>query len=281
VPNAQVMFRVLSGGGSVNNAPAYVTMTDATGHATAPMWRLGPLVTGASLNELEASVTNLTPVVFRATSAAGAPRQVTAVSVPAGGAGSLATPEPLVFVVDANGNPVPNAPVRFDVLAGGGSVNPVNTQTDASGRARTAWMLGPQPGTLNRLTATVLANNQPDPNVQGNPVTFEHTAPATGSICVYITVYGEPLANVAVSVAGPDTRNGTTDTDGVITFANLSPGTYTVTIVPPAGITFTSTSQQVVVTAGATPGVFFEGFGAQPNGRQRAHTATTASTATR
>jgi len=263
--NVQVTFRVLTGGGSVNGAPIHVAMTDATGHAIAPSWMLGPLVgTGptAGINELEAAVTNLAPVVFTATSVAGAPLQVSALTAPAGAAGALSEPEPYVTVTDGNGNPVPNTTVAFQVVAGGGSVNPMTSQTDAMGRARTAWTFGPQAGVLNRLTATVLdSNQQPDANVQGNPVTFEHTPAATGSIRVYVDIYGVPQANVAVSLTGPETRNGATDSAGVITFANLMPGVYTVTIVPPPGTFFNSTSQQVTVTAGATPGVVFEGFG--------------------
>lgn len=264
--NAQVTFRVQTGGGSVNNAPLVVVNTDGTGHASAPLWRLGPLVgsgPGAGVNELEASVASLSPVVFTATSQAGAPLSVSAVSAP-----SITPANPTVLVVDANGNPVPNVNVLFAVTAGGGAVTPGTVVTDAFGRASTTWTFGPQAGTLNRVTATVLRNGQPDPAVQGNPVTFEHTPVATGSICVYIDVYGEPLANVPVTATGPDTRTGNTDSDGVITFSGLTPGTYTVTIVPPPGVTFNATSQQVVVVAGQTPAVFFEGFGAAASKRR-------------
>jgi hypothetical protein len=262
MPNAQVTFRVLSGGGSVDGGPTFTAVTDQTGHASARNWRLGALIgtgSNAGRNELEAAVVGLTPAVFTAMAQAGAPLRVVSVSTPAGGAGAAASPEPEVFVTDANGNAVPGISVQFQVTAGGGSVNPATRATDASGRARATWTFGSQAGMLNRLTATVLRNNQPDPAVQGNPIVFEHTPLSTGGICVYVSVDGFSWSGVPVTVTGPESRSGTTGADGTIVFLNVMIGTYTVTIVPPSGTTFPTTSQQVTVTGGIIEPVIFEG----------------------
>lgn len=79
---------------------------------------------------------------------------------------------PAVRVVDATGNPVPNAPVTFAVTGGGGVVaaaSPVLTDFDGVATA-TSWILGPSPG-ANTLTATA-----GDSMVAGNPATFTATA---------------------------------------------------------------------------------------------------------
>ncbi len=55
---------------------------------------------------------------------------------------------PLVVEVrDANGNPLRRVTVTFTVTAGGGSLNPETTQTNARGRASTRLTLGDNPGT--------------------------------------------------------------------------------------------------------------------------------------
>jgi hypothetical protein len=55
--------------------------------------------------------------------------------------------------VDAHGNPVAGARVLFSA-AGGGSVDPANATTDASGIARATWKLGTSPG-VQRLSAVL------------------------------------------------------------------------------------------------------------------------------
>jgi hypothetical protein len=55
--------------------------------------------------------------------------------------------EPLrVQVLDAQGNPVANHTVDFNVVLGGGEVDPPNTKTDDQGLADTGWRLGPNEG---------------------------------------------------------------------------------------------------------------------------------------
>jgi glucose/arabinose dehydrogenase len=54
---------------------------------------------------------------------------------------------PMVRVADAAGNPVPNVPVHFRVVDGGGTITGADAITDARGRARVgSWTLGPSRG---------------------------------------------------------------------------------------------------------------------------------------
>ena len=52
----------------------------------------------------------------------------------------------VVRVLDEKGRPVPDQPVSWSVLSGGGSVSPVSGKTDADGRAGAKWTLGPAAG---------------------------------------------------------------------------------------------------------------------------------------
>jgi hypothetical protein len=77
-----------------------------------------------------------------------------------GGAGQRATAgkrlgDPVqIVVLSRGGRPVPGALVRFEVPDGWGSTEPAADSTDAKGRARSRWTLGPQPG-RQRLTIRV------------------------------------------------------------------------------------------------------------------------------
>ena len=63
-----------------------------------------------------------------------------------------------VRVVDRSGNGVPGQSVEFRVLEGNGSVNPALVETDASGIARTEWLLGSTPGNNTVEARAVSAN---------------------------------------------------------------------------------------------------------------------------
>jgi len=77
-----------------------------------------------------------------------------------GGAGQRATAgkrlgdQVQIVVLSRGGRPVPGALVKFEVPEGWGSTEPAADSTDAKGRARTKWTLGPQPG-RQRLTIRV------------------------------------------------------------------------------------------------------------------------------
>ena len=58
-------------------------------------------------------------------------------------AGTL-LPTPLVLrVYGTDGAPIPNIPVSFNVLAGGGAVDPATAKSDANGEVKARWTLGP------------------------------------------------------------------------------------------------------------------------------------------
>lgn len=60
----------------------------------------------------------------------------------------------VVDVRDADGKPVSGTAVTWRVASGGGSVTPAGATTDAAGRAKAAWTLGPTAG-QQKVTATV------------------------------------------------------------------------------------------------------------------------------
>jgi hypothetical protein len=65
-------------------------------------------------------------------------------------AGTIGTAlaNPLVVQVnDANGHPIPNVTVRWQVIDGGGTLSRDTTPTDASGRSQVIWTLGTTAGT--------------------------------------------------------------------------------------------------------------------------------------
>jgi hypothetical protein len=71
---------------------------------------------------------------------------------------------PLVRVVDRFGNPVPNVPVAWQVIAGEGTVSSPITTTDAEGETSVEWTLGNRIG-VHKLTAAI-------GSVTGSPTTF-------------------------------------------------------------------------------------------------------------
>jgi hypothetical protein len=142
VAGVEVAFSVVEGGGTVTPS---VVRTDAAGLASAT-WTLGRV---AARNRLVASVTNLAPVEF---SAAAAPGPVARIEAWRGdwqkGVPNSALAEPLtVYVGDAFGNAVAGMTVTFDVLSGGGIIEPATAVIDSSGLATSgAWTLGATAG---------------------------------------------------------------------------------------------------------------------------------------
>ncbi len=97
----------------------------------------------------------------------------------------------VVRVADVNNVPVPNAQVSWAVTMGGGSVAPVQSQSDNNGIARTTWTLGLTTGP-QEVTATI--NDIA-------PITFSATAAEIGPTCA-----GTPLQMTvggAVVLVGP------------------------------------------------------------------------------
>jgi Big-like domain-containing protein len=71
---------------------------------------------------------------------------------------------PVVQVADKYGNPVPDVPVVWQVIAGEGIASPLNASTDADGKAAADWTLGDRIG-VHKLSAGVTG--------AGAPVIFE------------------------------------------------------------------------------------------------------------
>jgi hypothetical protein len=62
-------------------------------------------------------------------------------------AAGAALPTPLVVTVtDGRGAPLPEVPVRWSTVLGGGTITPAFGFTDAEGRAFARWSLGPRAG---------------------------------------------------------------------------------------------------------------------------------------
>jgi hypothetical protein len=147
VPNAEVTWTVLSGGGSVSpGAPR----TDAQGRVAAA-WTLGSTEGPAQVQAAWHGAT----AVFSATQAVPTPA-ITVVE----GQGRTATRgtrmEVRVRVTDAEGAPIAGAEVTGEVLGGGGFFPWGGgwASTDAEGLASMEWVLGLQPGE-NRLAVRV------------------------------------------------------------------------------------------------------------------------------
>ena len=65
----------------------------------------------------------------------------------------------VVAVVDAEGRAVPNTPMAFQVVAGGGSVQQASARTDDAGLAQVRWTLGPSANAEQRLEARAVGGN--------------------------------------------------------------------------------------------------------------------------
>ncbi|HEU0051705.1 MAG TPA: Ig-like domain-containing protein [Longimicrobium sp.] len=224
VADAVVNWLVKDGGGSADPRQG---RTDADGFASA-VWTMGPEGGEASLR---ASGTGGT-VVFNA-SVRPSGSTVTLVKVSGDGqtaAPGAALPEPLVVRArDGAGAPVAGVVVRWSALAGGGTVSPGESATDADGLARTSWTLG---STTDAQSATAIGS--------GSVVTFTATARQPGAggtpVVMYIVknpVWAEPGDSVRMRavfldddgevVPGPEVRwsllsgsNATIDPSGLV-----------------------------------------------------------------
>lgn len=171
-----VTWAITGGGGSLT---ATNVLTDAAGRASTTL-TLGTL---AGANTVTATAAGLagSPLTFNATGTAGAATQIVATS--GGGQSAVvgtALGSPFVVTVrDANGNPVSNVPVAFNVTSGGGGVAPPSAMTDGAGQAATTLTLGTTAGT-NQATASATG-------LAGSPVTFTATGTAASATQIALT----------------------------------------------------------------------------------------------
>jgi hypothetical protein len=160
VEGAQVTFAASSGGVMT---PA-VGVTDENG-LTSSNWRLGAAL---GVQTATATLAGVAPVSLVA-NAATAPASKLTVEEGDGQTaqvGQALAKDLEVFVADAFDNPVPNVPVSFTVVSGGGVVSSATTTSDPNGIARVSWTLGTAAG-----TQTLVAGSG-----SVTPVTFTATA---------------------------------------------------------------------------------------------------------
>jgi hypothetical protein len=159
VPGITVSWGVGGGGGSISPK---TSVTDSNGLASTTA------TLGASgANTFTGSVSGLTgsPATFSETAATTlAYSSGTSQRAPVGT--SLGKPL-IVFVSDTNGVPVADVTVTWAATAGGGSVSPMTSLSDASGYAQTTATVGSVAGS-NTFTATVTG-------LSGSPVSFTAT----------------------------------------------------------------------------------------------------------
>jgi len=144
VPNATITFHVVQGGGTI---AAEAVVSNAEGIATT-RWTLGTSASEPQRVEVRGvNPETGAPIVFTtftATPTPDAPSALTKVGGDSqqGIAGSQASEQLAVRVTDQYGNPVPGVTVSWAPAQGSGSTNPTTSVTDATGTARTTWILG-------------------------------------------------------------------------------------------------------------------------------------------
>ena len=192
-------------------AAAVQVNTDAQGRAQAYM-KLGTR-SGSGNNRVEAFATGVTaPAVFTLTGTATA---ATMLLVDSGqnqtGTVGGALDFPFVAVAtDAGFNRLPNLPVTFTVIGGGGSLGgagAVTVNTDSNGRAAVTLQLGGAPGSNNNVVVASLSNPQVQPAVFSasglEPVSNSDTSIAG----VVLANNGDPIVGATIHLL--QTNQGT------------------------------------------------------------------------
>jgi len=194
-------------------------------------------------------------------------------------------PQPLVVkVTDAEGSPLPDVRVAFELGAGaeGGETTPDTATTDEKGEASTRWVLGDDPGE-QRVEAEVVGagipiviftatavEDPPGPSAEASSITAspESIEAVTGLSVIRVTVRdgrGDPLAGATVTLAASGVGNvlnqptAPTGEDGVAegSFQAITPGTKVISAVVNGEVTIVETaSVEVVLTPTADRLVF-------------------------
>lgn len=115
-----------------------------------------PLEPGLTVLEASVPGSTIAPARILASARAGLASEIRIVSGNGQSApiGEMIPTRAVVRALDAEGNPVPNAEVRFDVTVGDGITAPSRTRTDSAGIASAIWRLGVLEGE-QELTATL------------------------------------------------------------------------------------------------------------------------------
>jgi adhesin/invasin len=234
IPGVTVSWSI-TGGGSVSESSTQTGQDGLTSVTRVLGGAAGPQTTKATAEALTGSPS----VTFTHTATAGSASRVEKLAGDAQSA-QAGTELPIALVVqvlDAQGNPVVGRAVTWVIGAGGGSVAPQNTPTDAQGKASTRWTLGSSVGnnTVNAVvsgvgtatfsaTATAGSVSASRSQVTASPGTI--TAGA-GSSTITVQVKdanGTAVSGVAVSVSSSgagnqiDPASATSNENGVATF---------------------------------------------------------------
>jgi hypothetical protein len=234
IPNITVNWSV-TGGGSVSEETTVTGLDGKTSVTRTLGPTAGPQTTVATSEGLAGS-----PVIFTHTATAGSAARVDkfAGDNQNGLAGTELSNALVVQVLDAQGNAVVARPVTWVIGAGGGSVNPQNTTTNAEGKASTKWTLGSSVGTntVNAVvsgvgtatfTATATAGSV---SASRSSVSASPTSITAGASNSTITVRvrdanGTAISGVSVTASSSGSENtfdppsATTDGSGVATFS--------------------------------------------------------------
>lgn len=234
-----------TGGGSV--APS-TSITNANGLASTTR-TLGP-TSGAQTTVASATLAGgPTSVTFTVTATVGGATQLALVTGDAQVDSVGATlPTPLTVVVrDALNNPVPGVLVSWSVLAGGGSVSPSSTPTNASGIATTNWTLGTvrtptdstqiarASGVGTPVTFVALARagavnaTQTAVVISPTSITASRSTPATVTVTAR-DGFGNPVAGVPVTLSATSTGNTITQPVAVTNASGVATGSIGATV---------------------------------------------------
>ncbi len=169
VPPQLIRFKIVSGGGKVNEADSVAVLTNTSGYASVN-WRLGADLKIAQKVLAFLIIKPIHQVYFTAT-ATPIPKKLlyTGLTEFSGEVNKLVHDQLTVTVTDDAANPVANYSVTFKVTTGGGKMNGVDTArvvTNSAGVASCRWVLGLKSGVRNNQ-AQIIA-----PGLQGSPVTL-------------------------------------------------------------------------------------------------------------
>jgi adhesin/invasin len=239
VPSVAVTWVIGVGGGSVTPT---TSVTDASGRANAA-WTLGA---SPGANTVSAVVSGIGVAEFSATATAGAPARLQIQTQPSVAAvsGVPFDQQPVIQLLDAQGNEARQAGVAVQVAiaSGGGTLSGApSVVTDANGRAAFSGLaLTGSAGTRTlRFSATGFASvtsqqislgaapttttitaDTPDPSNVGDPVTVQFTV-ASGA--------GTPNGTVTVQDGGDTCSGALSGGQGSCTIRLNTPGTRTLT----------------------------------------------------
>jgi hypothetical protein len=208
VPNVPVTWVIGTGGGSVTPT---TSNTDPSGRATAA-WTLGPDPVTNTVSAVAAGGV----AQFTAEATAGAPARLVVKTQPASSAvsGVVLSQQPVVQLLDAQGNEAKQADVEVQVAigSGGGTLGGTSSRlTDGNGQATfTDLVLSGSPGTRTlrfsatgfasvtssqinlgaASTVTTITSDTPEPSQTGQGVTVQFTVTSavgmpTGSVLVH------------------------------------------------------------------------------------------------